>query len=207
MSLVKLTIKGISYSQTQNGAYALILSEVDGERKLPIVIGAFEAQSIAIALEKEIKPPRPLTHDLFKSFADRFDIVVKQVIIHKLVDGVFYSSIICERDKIEEIIDARTSDAIALALRFNAPIFTYKNILDKAGIDLKGNLDDSENLEDENEGILSEPEKFEQKESVKQENFSGKNIQELYKLLNEAVLNEDYEKAAKIRDEISKKES
>lgn len=207
MSLVKLTIKGISYSQTQNGAYALILSEVDGERKLPIVIGAFEAQSIAIALEKEIKPPRPLTHDLFKSFADRFDIVVKQVIIHKLVDGVFYSSIICERDKIEEIIDARTSDAIALALRFNAPIFTYKNILDKAGIHLKGNIDDSENLEDENEGILSEPEKFEQKESVKQENFSGKNIQELYKLLNEAVLSEDYEKAAKIRDEISKKES
>ena len=105
MSLVKLTIKGISYSQTQNGAYALILNEVDGERKLPIVIGAFEAQSIAIALEKEIKPPRPLTHDLFKNFADRFDIVVKQVIIHKLVDGVFYSSIICERDKIEEIID------------------------------------------------------------------------------------------------------
>lgn len=89
MSLVKLTIKGISYSQTQNGAYALILNEVDGERKLPIVIGAFEAQSIAIALEKEIKPPRPLTHDLFKNFAERFDIVVKQVIIHKLVDGVF----------------------------------------------------------------------------------------------------------------------
>ena len=133
MSLVKLTIKGISYSQTQNGAYALILNEVDGDRKLPIVIGAFEAQSIAIALEKEIKPPRPLTHDLFKNFADRFGIIVKQVIIHKLVDGVFYSSIICERDKIEEIIDARTSDAIALALRFSAPIFTYKNILEKAG--------------------------------------------------------------------------
>ena len=128
MSLVKLHIKGISYSQTQNGAYALILNEADGDRKLPIVIGAFEAQSIAIALEKEIKPPRPLTHDLFKNFADRFDIVVKQVIIHKLVDGVFFSSIICERDKIEEIIDARTSDAIALAIRFNAPIFTYKNI-------------------------------------------------------------------------------
>ena len=116
MSLVRLNIKGISYSQTQNGAYALILSEVDGDRKLPIVIGAFEAQSIAIALEKEIKPPRPLTHDLFKNFSDRFAIVIKQVIIHKLVDGVFYSSIICERDKIEEIIDARTSDAIALAL-------------------------------------------------------------------------------------------
>src|SRR5690554_3426328 len=137
MSLVKLTIKGISYSQTQNGAYALILNEEDGERKLPIVIGAFEAQSIAIALEKEITPPRPLTHDLFKNFADRFGIVVKQVIIHKLIDGVFYSSIICEHDKLEEIIDARTSDAIALALRFKAPIFTYKNILDKAGIYLK----------------------------------------------------------------------
>ena len=137
MSLVRLNIKGISYSQTQSGAYALVLSEVDGERTLPIIIGAFEAQSIAIALEKEIKPPRPLTHDLFKTFSDRFNIKVKQVIIHKLVDGVFYSSLICERDKIEEIIDARTSDAIALATRFNAPIFTYENILDKAGIFLK----------------------------------------------------------------------
>ena len=134
MSLIRLDIKGISYSQTQNGAYALILNEVEGTRKLTIVIGAFEAQSIAIALEKEIKPPRPLTHDLFKSFSDRFDITVKQVIIHKLVDGVFYSSLICERDKIEEIIDDRTSDAIALALRFKAAIFTYEAILEKAGI-------------------------------------------------------------------------
>ena len=160
MSLVKLSIKGISYSQTQNGAYALILNEVDGERKLPIVIGAFEAQSIAIALEKEIKPPRPLTHDLFKNFAERFDIVVKQVIIHKLVDGVFYSSIICERDKIEEIIDARTSDAIALALRFNAPIFTYKNILDKAGIYLKANPLEADKDSQEIDDVLSNPETF-----------------------------------------------
>lgn len=207
MSLVKLAIKGISYSQTQNGAYALILNEVDGERKLPIVIGAFEAQSIAIALEKEIKPPRPLTHDLFKNFADRFDIVVKQVIIHKLVDGVFYSSIICERDKIEEIIDARTSDAIALALRFNAPIFTYKNILDKAGVYLKGNSMEPENATEENEGVLSTPETFGSEETAPKQSYSGKSIQELYELLNEAVQNEDYEKAAKIRDEISKKES
>lgn len=205
MSLVKLAIKGISYSQTQNGAYALILNEVDGERKLPIVIGAFEAQSIAIALEKDIKPPRPLTHDLFKNFADRFDIVVKQVIIHKLVDGVFYSSIICERDKIEEIIDARTSDAIALALRFNASIFTYKNILDKAGIFLKGNSTDPENFE--NDGILTEPETFGKEEPVSKDSYGTKTIQELYELLNEAVQQEDYEKAAKIRDEISKKES
>ncbi len=207
MSLVKLAIKGISYSQTQNGAYALILNEVDGERKLPIVIGAFEAQSIAIALEKEIKPPRPLTHDLFKSFADRFDIVVKQVIIHKLVDGVFYSSIICERDKIEEIIDARTSDAIALALRFNAPIFTYKNILDKAGVYLKGNTMESENAGNEDQDVLSTPETFGMEDTSSKDIYSSKTVKELYELLNEAVQNEDYEKAAKIRDEISKKES
>ncbi len=208
MSLVKLTIKGISYSQTQNGAYALILNEVDGERNLPIVIGAFEAQSIAIALEKEIKPPRPLTHDLFKNFADRFDIVVKQVIIHKLVDGVFFSSIICERDKIEEIIDARTSDAIALAIRFSAPIFTYKNILDKAGIYL--NMNPSEKEEDENsDDVLSTPETFgiEAENEVKPGDFSHYTLEELYQKLEEAVQNEDYEKAAKIRDEISKKES
>lgn len=205
MSLVKLTIKGISYSQTQNGAYALILNEVDGERKLPIVIGAFEAQSIAIALEKEIKPPRPLTHDLFKNFAERFDIVVKQVIIHKLVDGVFFSSIICERDKIEEIIDARTSDAIALALRFNAPIFTYKNILDKAGIYLKTNPNPSEN--DEIDSILSNPQTFGQDEETNQagSTYAHYTLQELNEMLEEAVMNEDYEKAAKIRDEISKR--
>lgn len=207
MSLVKLNIKGISYSQTQNGAYALILNEVDGERKLPIVIGAFEAQSIAIALEKEIKPPRPLTHDLFKSFADRFDIVVKQVIIHKLVDGVFYSSIICERDKIEEIIDARTSDAIALALRFNAPIFTYKNILDKAGIYLKFSPKEDEDKEGDEEGesiILDEVLSSEGTETG--ETYKTYSLQELYKMLDAAVVNEDYEKAAKIRDEISKRD-
>ncbi|VXC27498.1 conserved hypothetical protein [Flavobacterium sp. 9AF] len=209
MSLVKLTIKGISYSQTQNGAYALILNEVDGERKLPIVIGAFEAQSIAIALEKEIKPPRPLTHDLFKNFADRFDIIVKQVIIHKLVDGVFFSSIICERDKIEEIIDARTSDAIALALRFGAPIFTYKNILDKAGIYLKINPSKEDENSQESDDILSNPETFGANESSTpaKDDYADFSLQELYDKLEEAVQNEDYEKAAKIRDEISKKES
>ena len=203
MSLVRLNIKGISYSQTQNGAYALILNEVDGDRKLPIVIGAFEAQSIAIALEKEIRPPRPLTHDLFKNFADRFDIVVKQVIIHKLVDGVFYSSLICERDKIEEIIDARTSDAIALALRFNAPIFTYKNILDKAGIYLKVNpKQDDEESED---SVLVDDDIAEKVEKQDQDNYKGKTLEELHNLLDEAVANEDYEKAAKLRDEISKR--
>ena len=207
MSLVRLKIKGISYSQTQNGAYALILNEVEGDRKLPIVIGAFEAQSIAIALEKEIKPPRPLTHDLFKNFSDRFDIVVKQVIIHKLVDGVFYSSIICEREKVEEIIDARTSDAIALALRFDAPIFTYKTILDKAGIFLKFSNKDKE--EDSDDSILVD-EILQEGETVEIESdasggYSELTIEELHKELDKAVTNEDYEKAAKLRDEISKR--
>lgn len=201
MSLVRLNIKGISFSQTQSGAYALVLSEVDGNRTLPIVIGAFEAQSIAIALEKEIKPPRPLTHDLFKSFADRFHIIIKQVIIHKLVDGVFYSSLICERDNIEEIIDTRTSDAIALATRFNAPIFTYENILDKAGIYLK--ITDELIPEKENETI----EKLIEKPKKKESSLSKETLQQLNEKLDMAVLNEDYELAAKIRDEITKRTS
>ena len=204
MSLVKLTIKGISYSQTQNGAYALILNEEDGDRQLPIVIGAFEAQSIAIALEKEITPPRPLTHDLFKTIADKYEIVITQVIIHKLVDGVFYSSIVCERDALEEVIDARTSDAIALALRFNAPIFTYKNILDKAGIFLNKNkqeLHSNEEIDDND--ILSEPEVYGDEEP--QNIYSKFSIQELHNMLEEAIQNEDYEKAALIKAEIDKK--
>jgi bifunctional DNase/RNase len=204
MSLVRLNIKGISYSQTQNGAYALILNEADGDRKLPIVIGAFEAQSIAIALEKEIRPPRPLTHDLFKNFSDRFSIVIKQVIIHKLVDGVFYSSLICERDNIEEIIDARTSDAIALALRFKAPIFTYKNILDKAGIYLKV---DPKKEDGDVDSILMDDLIAEEIETIAFGNdiYKDKSSEELNTLLGEAVENEDYETAAKIRDEISKR--
>ena len=203
MSLVRLNIKGISYSQTQSGAYALVLSEVDGSRTLPIVIGAFEAQSIAIALEKEIKPPRPLTHDLFKSFADRFQIVIKQVIIHKLVDGVFYSSLICERDGIEEIIDTRTSDAIALATRFDAPIFTYENILDKAGIYLKINKEDEE-LSD-GEFSLDDLIEEEEEEMLKESSFSNDTLKQLNDKLEKAVENEDYELAAKIRDEINKR--
>jgi|TARA_Y200000002_G_scaffold381167_1_gene394455 bifunctional DNase/RNase len=206
MSLIRLNIKGISYSQTQSGAYALILSEENGERKLPIVIGAFEAQSIAIALEKDIRPPRPLTHDLFKNFSDRYDITVKQVVIHKLVDGVFYASLICERDGIEEIIDARTSDAIALALRFSAPIFTYKNILEKAGVILKINPEkDGEKTDDsfvfENEIV----EKQEEIEAVSDETFKNLSLSDLKDLLKKAVQDEDYEVAAKIRDEISKR--
>ena len=197
MDLIRLLINGISYSQTQNGAYALILSELDGERKLPIVIGTYEAQSIAIAIEKDIKPPRPLTHDLFKSFCERFDIIVKLVIVHKLVDGVFYSSIICDRDGIEEIIDSRTSDAIALATRFDAPIFTYENILEKAGIIIE--IEEY----DEEDKILFKELFSEETTLANSEDFKDKTIDELQKLLKIAVQNENYETAAKIRDEIS----
>ena len=202
MSLIKLTIKGISYSQTQSGAYALVLSEMEGKRTLPIIIGAFEAQSIAIALEKEIRPPRPLTHDLFKTFSERFKITVKQVIIHKLVDGIFFSSLICVKDGVEEIIDTRTSDAIAIAIRFLAPIFTYENILDKAGIYLK--VEEEIAIKE-----ILEPEAIqvtlEQADSQNISNFSKYSTQELHDQLKEAVDNENYEKAAKIRDEISKR--
>ena len=189
MSLIRLTIDRISYSQNTNGAYALLLNEMGGERKLPIVIGGFEAQSIAVALEKEIKPPRPLTHDLFKNFSDCFEINLKQVIIHKIVDGVFFSSLICARDKIEEIIDSRTSDAIALAIRFNSPIFTYESVLETAGIVLKSNTKKS---------VIksSKSEKFE---------FNKMSKNQIKKAIEIAVKNEDYELAAKLRDEINKK--
>jgi hypothetical protein len=196
MKLVELLINGISYSQTQNGAYALILSEIEGERKLPIVIGTNEAQSIAIAIEKEIKPPRPLTHDLFKNFCQRFDIKIKQVIIHKLVDGVFYSSVICERDGIEEIIDSRSSDAIALAIRFEAPIYTHEIILEKAGVVIQ-----AENHTDE-KSILNQLFSDENK-LTESPDLKGKSTTELESLLKIAVQNENYESAAKIRDEIS----
>ena len=189
MSLIRLTIDRISYSQNTNGAYALLLNEKGGERKLPIVIGGFEAQSIAVALEKEIKPPRPLTHDLFKNFSDCFEINLKQVIIHKIVDGVFFSSLICVRDKIEEIIDSRTSDAIALAIRFNSPIFTYESVLETAGIVLKSNTKKS---------VIK---------SSKSENFEFNKMSknQIKKAIEIAVKNEDYELAAKLRDELNKK--
>lgn len=205
MSLILLSIKGISYSQTQNGAYALVLNEVGGNRTIPIVIGAFEAQAIAIAMEKEITPPRPLTHDLFKNFADAYHIQLKKVLIHKLVDGVFYSSIVCERDGIEQAIDARTSDAIALALRFAAPIFTYPNILKKAGVYLNPNrTSDEDELADDILVPLQENEN--QEEETPTSVYAKHSIVELYEFLDTAIQQEDYEKAAHLRDEISKRE-
>ena len=201
MSLIQLNIKGISYSQTQSGAYALVLTEMEGSRTLPIVIGAFEAQSIAIALETEIKPPRPLTHDLFKTFSDRFSILVTEVVIHKLVDGVFFSSLICQRDGVEETIDTRTSDAIAIAVRFQAPIYTYENILEKAGVFLKIDEEFGIKTPSESEKDSTELKKL----TTKKETFSAVSIEELHKQLTKAVTDEKYELAAKIRDEISKR--
>ncbi len=205
MKLIQLNIKGISYSDTQTGAYALILREIDGNRRLPIIIGGFEAQSIAIALEKELKPKRPLTHDLFRNFAERFNIYIKQVIIHKLVDGVFYSSLICERDKIEEIIDARTSDAIAMAIRFGAPVFIYDSILKQAGFDENNIIEDKKNKEGENwiKNFVEE----QSKQKAVPDDLNKLSLSKLKSLLNKLVNLEDYEKAVKIRDEISKRES
>jgi bifunctional DNase/RNase len=199
MERTKLFIKGLSYSQTQTGAYALVLGEEKGERRLPIIIGGFEAQSIAIALEKEVNPPRPLTHDLFKNFADNFTIHLKEVVIHKLKDGVFYSLLVCTNGQgNEKMLDARTSDAVALAIRFKAPIFTYAEILDKAGVILK-------------DGSSNPP----PKKSKSTASTSGgaakplnkKNLKDLHQELEKAVQNEDYEKAARLRDEIDRRES
>ena len=205
MSLIKLSIKGISYSQTQTGAYALILSEEFGERKLPIIIAKAEAQSIAIALEENIKPPRPLTHDLFKNFADKFSIKIKEVIIHKLVDGVFHSSLVCSKDDEEILLDSRTSDAVALAIRFKAPIYTYKIILDQAGVNLNLEKEDlaPENAESiEEEDLLSEIEEISGEDDSQYSNLS---LEELQQLLDVAINEEDYEKAAKLRDEMDKR--
>ena len=204
MKLIQMSVKGISYSETQTGAYALILSESEGDRKLPVIIGGFEAQSIAIALEKEVKPSRPLTHDLFKSFAERFEILVKQVIIHKLVDGIFFSRIICERDKIEEIIDSRTSDAIALALRYNSPIYTYDSILEKAGFSAAVSSGEKKLSEDNwIENFVSE----QNKKTGFNENLSELSVKKLKNLLSTLVLQENYEKAARVRDELSKRKT
>jgi bifunctional DNase/RNase len=204
MKLIKMSVRGISYSETQTGAYAMILSEEEGERKLPIIIGGFEAQSIAIALEQEVKPTRPLTHDLFKSFGERFNIHVKQVIIHKLVDGVFYASLICERDKIEEIIDSRTSDAIALALRYKAPIYIYDSILKKAGFTaaVSGS---SKKLSEDNwiQNFVTE----QSNKNVEIEDLNKLSITKLKALLSKLVSQESYEKAARVRDELSKRKS
>ncbi len=190
---VKLEIVGLSYSQTQTGAYALVLGETKGsKRRLPIIIGGFEAQAIAIELEK-MTPSRPLTHDLFKSFAEGFEINITEVIIYNLVDGIFYARLICHNDvgKIVEI-DARTSDAIALAVRFNCPINTYEFILAKAGI----LLDDDASVTKE---LPAEDDIMEMEET----SLLKKSTEELQQLLEKSLHDEDYERASKIRDELN----
>ncbi len=202
MDLIQLEIIGISYSQTQTGAYALILSEIIGKRKLPIVIGGFEAQSIAMGIENDITPPRPLTHDLFKNVLNKFEISVKKVIIHKLLDGVFFSKIICVKDKVEQSIDARTSDAVSIAIRFKAPIFTNELILSEAG------FSDSKNFQEKKLSVNQWVEKFIDDKSPKDilpSDLSKISFNDLNKLLKKLVKMEDYEGAAKIRDEILKR--
>jgi len=199
MKLVELKIKGISYSETQSGAYALILSEVNGNRKLPIIIGGYEAQAIAIGLEKEIKPSRPLTHDLFEEFANTFEIKIQKVIIHKLVDGVFFSNLICESNHNENSLDARTSDAIALAVRFKIPVFIYESILKIAGFSSK-KITKTDDCDD----IIINTDKN-SKKNILPNNLEKLSMPKLKILLKKLVADEEYEKAARIRDLISKK--
>ena len=198
MNKIKLNVLGISYSQTQTGAYALVLTEEKGERRIPIIIGGFEAQSIAIQLEG-LKPPRPLTHDLFHNFALTFKISLKEVIIYKLEEGVFYSQLICQSDGQEEVvIDARTSDAIALALRFKCPIYTTEEILSKSGIviDLE---------QDKGSGQVKGEKKSKKTTKESSQKYKDMGLGELEELLEEAVKSEEYEKASLIRDEIKRR--
>jgi uncharacterized protein len=193
MKRVKLKVMGISYSQTQSGAYALILIEENGERRIPIIIGGFEAQAIVIKLEN-LDPPRPLTHDLFKKFADEFDISIVEVMIYKLEEGVFFSKLVCNNGVKEYSIDSRTSDAVAIALRMGCPIFITEEILEKAGIII--NPTDAEISSVNEVDSLFEPER------TKYDTYSD---EELYKMIDEAVRTEDYERAAAVRDEIEKR--
>lgn len=193
MQKIELEISGLSYSQTQSGAYALVLIEKGGKRQLPIIIGGFEAQAIAIELEK-MTPTRPLTHDLFKHFAMALGTKVTEVMIYNLNEGIFFAKLICV-DKEGQIIeiDARTSDAIAIGIRFKAPIFTFENILASAGVLLDEN--------DLNEEVINELQNDHQAVS------SQLTIEELQEQLNQALANEDYEEASRIRDEIKKRTS
>lgn len=205
MDLIRLHIRGISYSQTQTGAYALILEEDFGKRKIPVIIGSFEAQSIALALEKDITPPRPITHDLFTTFARSFHIIVKAVFIYKLKDGIFYSNILFQnRDTNEEIeIDSRTSDAIALAVRFEAPVYATKEILEKAGVYMEMNEDELA-TESTFEKALDTIENQLNINDI-EDSFAHLTDFEINDLISKAIENEDYETAAKLRDELVKR--
>jgi len=202
MKKIKLDIVGLSYSQTQSGAYALVLGEVSGRRRLPIIIGGFEAQAIAIEIEK-MTPSRPLTHDLFKTFAETYHIRIDEVIIYNLVDGIFYAKIVFNDGHKQTEIDARTSDAIALAVRFKAPVYTYEFILASAGIVIEGNdFVFLENIESTGGG---DPEAMAAKDAGS--SFTSMTDEQLQETLSKALAEEMYEKAARIRDEISRRKS
>lgn len=194
MGRVKLKVLGLSYSQTQSGAYALVLAEEVGERRIPIIIGGFEAQAIAIELEA-LKPPRPLTHDLFVNFAMAFKIEVIEVTIHRLEEGIFYSELLCDNGSTRIKIDARTSDAVALAIRFGSPIYTTTEILDKAGIILPV----------ENKIRTDKGEKVGKKEHSSNV-YTNYSLSELKEMLDKAINQENYEEASSIRDEINRRE-
>lgn len=200
MKKIKLEILGLSSSQSQTSSFALVLGETDGNRRLPIIIGMFEAQAIAIEIEKII-PNRPMTHDLFKSFANNFHFTVEEIIISDLKEGVFFAKIVCSDGLKKMEVDARPSDAIAIGLRFDSPIFTYENILAEAGIVL------TDEVEEETEK-KSDPKSKSKKEPAavkKGEDFKNYSVERLNELLKEAIDKEDYERAAKIRDELSKR--
>ena len=193
MDYKKLTIRGISYSQTQSGAYALLLEHEDTNVKLPVVIGNFEAQSISLGLEKDIHPPRPLTHDLFSKFVLATNFEITSVIIYQIIDGVFFSNINFKNKTTEEeiILDARTSDAVAMAVRFDAPIYTTEQVLSEAGILLELDVPpkDAETLED----------------VVAEGNLSSLTNEDLSKLLEDAVKDEDFDAALEIQEEIKRR--
>ena len=201
MHKIQLKILGISQGNVAS-SYTLILEEVRGERKLPIVIGVLEAQAIAIEIEK-MKPLRPMTHDLFKLLTDNFGLMLKEVIIYKLHEGVFHANLVVSDGKIIKEIDSRTSDAIALSLRYNCPIYTTEEIMDKAGISISP-FKFRELEEDEREGDV--PEKDSSEVEVEDKDFSKLSLSKLKKLLKDALSVEDYKRAAKLRDAIKKRE-
>ncbi|ERJ58239.1 MULTISPECIES: bifunctional nuclease family protein [Sphingobacterium] len=208
MKKLKLDIVGLSYSQTQSGAYALVLGEVNGNRRLPIIIGGFEAQAIAVEIEK-MTPSRPLTHDLFKSFADAFSIGLEEVLIYNLVDGIFFAKIVCNTaGKLLEI-DARTSDAVALAVRFGCPIYTYDFIMASAGIVIENNdFAFLENISAASSTESTAPEQQdEQPTPTPASPYASLTDEQLENTLQKAIANEQYEAAARIRDEIERRKS
>lgn len=208
MKKIKLEILGLSSSQSQSsGSFALVLGESDGNRRLPIIIGMFEAQAIAIEIEKII-PNRPMTHDLFKSFANSFHFHVEEIIISDLKEGVFFAKIVCTDGLKKNEIDARPSDAIAIGLRFDAPIFTYENILAEAGIVLTDEEEEEEKEKEKSEKkeIKAETKAKPKKEPAKKvDDYKSYSVDKLNEMLKDAIDKEDYERAAKIRDELGKR--